>query len=107
MKTPKILPVSLLIAAGLFAAPGSFADEFKTIQAKFAYNTADKAEVIYSDLKRTARDACRHDGVRTLAMQKIEWNCVKQMVDDGVARIGRADIAVLHNGNYATADTRG
>jgi hypothetical protein len=29
------------------------------------------------------------------------------MLDDGVATIGRADIAMLHKGSYAASDTRG
>jgi hypothetical protein len=107
MKTPKFLPVALVVAAGLFSAPGASADNQKTIQARFAYNPADSAQEIYSGLKRTARDACQFRGARSLAVQKHEWKCLKQMLDEGVAKMGRADIAVIHRGNYATADTRG
>jgi hypothetical protein len=106
MNTAKLLPVALLIAAGLFIAPGAFAQE-RTISARFAYNSADSAQEIYSSLKRTARRACQFAGVRSLNVQKYEWQCVKQMLDEGVAKIGRADIAALHHGNFASADTRG
>jgi hypothetical protein len=107
MTTPKILPVALLVAAGLFSAPAASADARMPIEVAFTYNPGDAAQDIYSDLQRTARHACQISGRRTLALRKSEWKCEKQLLDDGVAKMGRADIAVLHNGYFTAADTRG
>jgi UrcA family protein len=112
MKTLTILATvlagALLVAAGLSSAPAAYAEQPQaTIQARFAYNPDDSAQDIYSGLKRTARHACQPKGKRPLAAHKDQRTCLKQMLDDGVAKIGRADIAALHNGSYASAGTRG
>lgn len=108
MKTPYLLPVAMLMLAGPLAAqPAAAEPPLKTIEARYAYNPADSAQKIYSGLKRTAHYACRYEGVRPLAMLKHEAKCVKEMLDDGVAKMGRADVALIHNRSFAVADSRG
>src|SRR5262245_55727619 len=113
----KKLAVALLVMAGAFiaAAPASQADEPEAvaygpapsgnvIKARFTYDRDAPAEKIYSDLKVTARDACRASGVRSIVIRKLEQRCIKQMLDSGVAQFGRADIAQLHQGRIAVAN---
>jgi UrcA family protein len=108
MKTPYLLPVAMLILAGpLSAQPAAAEPPGETIQARYAYDPTDSAQRIYSGLKRTAEDACHFSGRRSLTLRKHELSCVKEMLDDGVAKMGRADVALIHNRSFAVADSRG
>lgn len=105
MKTlhSKTLPIALIaMAASFAAAPAAFADNRREVRVAFAYNTADTAEHIYADLERTARNACDLHGARSLQIRKAERACVKEMVDEGVGKLQRSDIAALHKGGPAT-----
>ena len=102
MKTPR-LAIALVAMAASFAAPAAFADPQREVRVSFAYKTADTAENILSDLERTARDACEFPGSRSLQMHRLELACVKEMVVEGVAKLNRADIAALANGQYGDA----
>jgi UrcA family protein len=97
MKTPR-LAIALVAMAASFAAPAAFADPQREVRVSFTYKTADTAENIFSDLQRTARDACEFAGSRSLQMHTFELACVKEMVADGVAKLNRPDIAAIANG---------
>ncbi len=104
-KKRKNLPMKT--SNGLTAA---FADgPRETIQARFAFEPNEPADAIYSDLVRTARRACELPGARSLKLTRHERACIGEMVDDGVAKLGRADVVAMHNGYFATATagTRG
>jgi hypothetical protein len=110
MKTPKGLTAALILASAVIAAPAAFADGQKeSIRARFAFNPSEPAAEIYSDLTRTAKRACELPGTRSLHMVKHEQACMKEMIEDGVSKLGRADVAALHNDYFATANagTRG
>jgi hypothetical protein len=110
MKTPNTLTAAFILATAVLAAPAALGDSPREpIQARFAFNPNDPAAEIYSDLMRTARRACELHGTRSLNMIRVEQSCISQMVEDGVAKLGRADVAAVHNGYFATANagTRG
>jgi len=110
MKTPNAITAAFILASAVLAAPAAFADgPRQTIEARFAFNPAEPAAQIYSDLTRTARRACELSGTRSLHMVKHEQACMKEMVQDGVAKLDRPDVAAVHNGYFATAHagTRG
>jgi hypothetical protein len=107
MKTPKALSVAALVAAGIFAAPAARAQDLREVAVAFTYNPDDSAKDIYSDLQRTARNACTFAGVRPLYLKKYEHACEKKVIESGVQRLNRADVAAIHSGVYASNDTRG
>jgi UrcA family protein len=110
MKTPNGLTAALIVASAVFAAPAAFAEHpQKEVKARFAYDPADQAVKIYDDLNRTARRACELTGTRSLNVVKHERACTAEMVQDGVNKLGRSDVAAVHNDYYATASagTRG
>ena len=110
MKTLNTLTAAFILATAVVAAPAALADSPREpIQARFAFNPSDPAVEIYSDLTRTARRACELSGTRSLNMVRLEQACIREMVQDGVAKLGRADVAAVHNGYFATANagTRG
>jgi hypothetical protein len=109
MKTPKSLTAAFVLASAVLAAPAAFAGPWETVEARFAFNPNAPAAEIYDGLTRLAHRACDLSGARSLRMIKHEHACVKEMVEDGVAKLGRADVAAVHNGYFATANagTRG
>lgn len=104
MKTLNTLTAAFILGIAGLAAPAALADSPReTIEARFAFNPNDPAAEIYSDLTRIARRACELSGTRSLNMVRLEQACVREMVEDGVAKLGRADVAAVHNGYFATA----
>ncbi|MDP3738628.1 MAG: hypothetical protein Q8R02_14630, partial [Hyphomonadaceae bacterium] len=89
------------------AAPAAFAERQSEVRVAFTYNTADTAERIYADLERTARDACDFKGSNSLQIRKLERACAKGMIDQGVTKLQRADVAALHNGGFTATGSRG
>ena len=109
MKT-HTLTAALILATAVLAAPAALADgPRETINARFAFNPSEPAAEIYSDLTRVARRACELNGTRSPSIVKHEQACMKEMVEDGVSKLGRPDVAAVHNGYFATANagTRG
>jgi UrcA family protein len=96
MKTFKALPAAFLLAVSALAAPAALAGEPQTVRAAFSFNPAASAAEIYSDLERTARQACEFNGRRPLTTIRHEKACVKEMVADGVAKLDRQDVAATH-----------
>ena len=111
MKTPNGVTAAFILASAVLAAPAAFAEGpwDTTVQARFAFDPNEPAVEIYSDLTRTARRACELNGTRTLNVTKHEQACMKEMIQDGVTKLGRSDVAAVHNGYFATANagTRG
>jgi UrcA family protein len=99
-----ILPFALLLPTGALPAA---AQSLQTFDVAVSYNPGDSAERIYSDIRSAARDACAVRGKRPLSAQKIELACRNQVIGEAVAKIGRPDVAAIHNGHYAATDTRG
>lgn len=101
--TPYAIPVALLLASILLAAPAAQADSsIKTFEVRFEYDRTSGAEKIYTDLKRTAFKACNKIGARSLRMHQQTKVCAAGVVDKGVKAIGRTDIAALHYGRGMT-----
>ena len=109
MKTPNTVSIAVLLLAGIFAAPSVNAQEAGRgeFQVAFTFNPDSSASEIYSSLQRLAHDVCEFHGSKSLKLRKYEKDCARQIVDNGVARLGRADVAALHHGSFAAADTRG
>ena len=107
MKTPRTASIAALVIAGILSAPSVYAQEVREMQVAFTYKPSDSAKDIYSDLQRTAREACEVHGSRALYLRKYERACEKKVIENGVARLNRADVAAIHTGVYASNDTRG
>ena len=100
LTTPYAMPVALLAASLFLAAPAAQAEpSIKTFEVRFEYNRTSGAEKIYTDLKRTAYNACDRAGLRSsLRMQKQVKICAADVVNKAVQAIGRTDLAALHYG---------
>jgi len=107
MKTPNKLVAAVILASAVLAAPAFAETPKEKFETRFAFNPNDPANEIYSDLTRTARRACEVPGMLSLRMSKSEQACIKEMVQDGVTKIGRPDVAAVHNSSFADAGTRG
>ncbi|MDP3738626.1 MAG: hypothetical protein Q8R02_14620 [Hyphomonadaceae bacterium] len=104
MKTPYTIPVALLMMAVFLGPASAHADTpGQTFQVKFTYNAKAPAADIYSDLKQTARKACNKIYVRSAIKRHVTGACARQVVDKGVAMLGRTDIAMLHKGPITVA----
>lgn len=106
----KTLSLALIaMTASFAAAPAAFAQDKHEVRVAFSYNTSDTAQQIYADLERTAREACEFNGYKSLQMRKVEQACANGMIDQGVAKLQRADVAALHNGGFTkvAAGSRG
>ncbi len=94
-------PVALLMMTIPLAAPKAFADpvntSVRTFTAPFAYNPEAPAAEIYADLARTAHQVCTTPGPRPLSLRKVDEQCATDLLAKAVERIGRTDIAALHD----------
>lgn len=94
-------PVALLMMTIPLAAPKASADpvntNVRTVTAAFAYNPSAPVEEIYADLARTAEQACTTPGPRPMSLRKLDTQCAADLLSKAVERIGRTDIAALHD----------
>ena len=90
-------PVALLLMAGGLATPSASADKSRTITGVFSFDRNAPVETIYASLQRRAERLCAMPGIRQGYMRKYEAACVASVVASGVSRIGRADLAEIHN----------
>lgn len=79
----------------LASAPAASA-QTTSFEARFTYNPEAPAEAIYAKLERTAQFACESPGVRGPKFRRDEQACAARLLNDVVARIGRPDIAGVH-----------
>jgi UrcA family protein len=104
-----ILLTFTLCSGLLSTAPASQAQTgevpvgYTRISAELAHNAKAPAEKVYRDLKRIAHTACGDRSSRTLEMLRAGKRCVAEMVESGVAKLDRADIADLHKSKIAVA----
>jgi UrcA family protein len=92
-------PVALLLMAGGLAAPSASARPAASViavEARFAFDRTAPAEKIYADLSRVVDRMCRTPGPHALIVRKSDQSCVQGAMRDGLAKIGRADLAQLH-----------
>jgi UrcA family protein len=98
MKTQKLLPALILMAATAFAAPAAFADPFqKTFTVTFSYNRAAPAEAIYQRVEKTAHRACRTPGPLAFKVNRATRACEGRVKDAIVMKMNRLDVAALHH----------
>ena len=94
-------PVALLMMSIPLAAPKAFADpvntNMRTFKTAFAYNPAAPVDEIYTDLARIADQACKTPGPRPLSLRKVDEQCAADLLAKAVERIGRTDIAAMHD----------
>jgi D-aminopeptidase len=98
MKMFKALPAAFALAVSALAAPAALAEP-QTLRAAFTFNPQAPAAEIYAGLERIARRACEFSGKRTLKMTQHEAACANEMIADGVAKLGRQDVAATHAAN--------
>lgn len=91
-------PLALLMMAAGFGAPTASADlkQRPTVSASYAYSRSATAEEIHAGLQRTAERMCRTPGPRPAYLRRLENACVASAMADGIARIGRKDVAEVH-----------
>lgn len=98
MKTQKLLPALVLLAATAFVGPSASADPFqKTFTVTFSYNRAAPAEAIYQRIEKTAHRACRTPGPLSFKMQRVTRACEGRVKDAIVMKMKRLDVAALHH----------
>jgi hypothetical protein len=94
------VPVALLMMAGTLATPTASADRASkrtTVQGYFTYDRNGPAETIYADLKRTAEKLCVYPGARHTLIRTYDQVCLASVIESGVSRIGRTDLAEVHH----------
>lgn len=95
---------AVLVAAVLGPNPGAAQAARETIKVPFAYHPADTAERIYSHLQAVAHNACADRSSRSLRLAWDENACASDLLARAVARIGRSDLAALHQAQGAAKD---
>lgn len=93
-------PVALLLMATGLAVPRASAEpthQSRTVTARFAYDPSAPAGQIYADLQNFAERLCSETGSPPLFMHRHERACVATAMQDAIGRMGRIDIADLHN----------
>lgn len=93
-------PVALLMMTVPLSAPKAFADPARggvlQVKAAFAYNPSASVAEIYADLARTSELACSTPGPRPISLRKLDKACATDLLAKAVTRIGRTDVAALH-----------
>ena len=102
----KVSAVALVLMAGAFLAPQNASAETRTFRVAFPYYKSAPAEKIYTDFQRKADMACREDSIRPLSFRRLEKACAAELLDKAVTKLGRADVAALHQGQLAQIASR-
>jgi hypothetical protein len=88
---------TITLAAAMSGAGVAAADPAReTFSIEFRYNSAVTVEQNYARFLRDVRDACSTPGPKPIAMIVQEKTCVQDVMDQLVARLGRADLASVH-----------
>lgn len=102
MKTPNLklylAPVALLVMASALAVQPASAEARRgerVVQATYAFNPEAPATEIHAGLKRVVERLCRSTGPRAVYLRMYDRTCMTTAMKDGIARIGRQDVAAL------------
>jgi UrcA family protein len=93
-------PVALLVMATALAVPKASAETGRrgeTISATITYDRHASAERVYEQIETAAERLCATTGQRPLFVLQLERACVASVMQDAIGKIGRVDIADLHN----------
>lgn len=95
-------PLALLMMTIPLAAPKAFAEgenraNASPITARFAYYPSDPATKIYADLSAQAQRVCAIPGPRPISLRKIDQQCAADLLAKVVERMGRTDVAAVHD----------
>jgi hypothetical protein len=90
----KTITVAAAVMSGAGVAVADPARE--TFSIEFSYNTSASVKDNYSRFLHDVRDACTTPGLKPIAMIVQQNACVRDVMDQLVARMGRADLASLH-----------
>lgn len=66
-------------------------------QVEFRYNAWDSPREIYSDLRRTARDACSPRTQKFSRMTATRRACVADLLGKAVAQIGKPEVIAMYD----------
>jgi hypothetical protein len=102
----KVSAVALVLMAGAFLAPQNASAETRTFRATFTYFKSSPAEKIYTDFQHKAYTSCKDDSNRPLSLRRMEKVCAADLLDKAVTKLGRADVAALHQGQMAQIASR-
>jgi hypothetical protein len=90
-------PVALLLMSGGLATPSASADERPAVTGVFSYDRNAPPEATYARLQHKAEKLCAGRGIKRSHMRKYEDACIASVIESGVKRLGRADIAAIHD----------
>jgi hypothetical protein len=102
----KMSAVALVLMAGAFLAPQSASADTREIRAKFSYSKSAPAEKIYSDFQHRAAFVCREVDRRPISLRLAEKRCAEDLLNKAVTKLGRADVAAVHQGEMAQIASR-
>jgi len=102
----KLSAVALVLMAGAFLAPQTASAETREIRASFSYYKSAPAEKIYAEFQHRAAYVCREDSKRPISLRVAEKRCAEDMLNKAVTKLGRADVAALHNVEMAQIASR-
>lgn len=94
-----VLAAVIAMATGVGVAHGADAQEtltftFKLDRTELAQH--DGAASVYLDLEREARKACQLPGVGTATLNAVDTDCMAELIDAVVSRVGSAPLAAHH-----------
>src|SRR4029450_6764573 len=102
----KASAVALVLMAGAFLVPQNASAETRPFRVAFSYFQSSPAEKIYTDFQRRADMACKEGSNRPLSLRRLEKVCAADLLDKAVTKLGRADVAALHQGEMAQIASR-
>ena len=88
------ITTAMMSAAGVASADAGR----EAFSLEFRYNTSATVEANYTRFLHDVRDACTTAAPKPLAVTMDEKACVNDMMDQLIARMGRADLASVHFG---------
>jgi hypothetical protein len=100
----KTAALAVAVMSGAGAATAEPVRE--TFSIEFRYNASVTVEENYSRFLRDVKNACTTPGPKPISMVMHERACVQDVMDQLIARMGRADLASVHfdrSGRYVDA----
>lgn len=88
-----------LTVAGLILPTAAHADQTVTTTIVFdgtQLETAKGARIVYTDIRRQARAACKVDKLGFSAIARTDFDCMADLVDQAFDKINATELSALH-----------
>lgn len=102
----RLSAVALVVMTAAFIAPHTASADTGDLRVPFSYDKSAPAEKIYSEFRVRAMMVCKEDSPRPISLRAAEKRCAADLLDKAVAKLGRADVATLHQGGTALIASR-